>query len=71
MNANKPWIINPFEGSGMMIYGDSERLYQALHNVVSNAIKYTPDHGTITMGGRMLPGFVEITISRYRHRHLK
>lgn len=55
--------IHPFEGSNMMIYGDSERLYQALHNVVSNAIKYTPDEGRITINGRLLPGFVEITIA--------
>ncbi|HMU93629.1 MAG TPA: HAMP domain-containing sensor histidine kinase [Anaerolineales bacterium] len=55
-------IVNQFEGSDLMIYGDSERLYQALYNVASNAIKYTPDHGTITIEGRLLPGFIEITI---------
>lgn len=56
-------IINQFEGSDLMIYGDAERLYQALHNVASNAVKYTPDKGTITISGRLLPGFVEITIA--------
>jgi signal transduction histidine kinase len=56
-------IINQFEGSDLMIYGDSERLFQALHNVASNAIKYTPDRGTITINGRLLPGFVEITVT--------
>ena len=56
-------IINQFEGSDLMIYGDSERLYQALHNVAFNAIKYTPDKGTIALNGRLLPGFVEITIT--------
>lgn len=55
--------ILPFEGKDLMIYGDSERLYQALHNVVSNAIKYTPDKGRITINGRLLPGFVEITVA--------
>ncbi len=55
--------INDFEGSDLMIYGDSERLYQALHNVVSNSIKYTPDNGTISISGRLLPGFFEIIIS--------
>lgn len=55
--------FNPFEGSEIMIYADSERLYQAMHNVVSNAIKYTPDNGTITINGRLLPGFVEIVIA--------
>ncbi|HMZ06818.1 MAG TPA: HAMP domain-containing sensor histidine kinase [Anaerolineales bacterium] len=54
--------IHEFEGSELMIYGDSERLYQALHNVVANAIKYTPDNGTIYIKGRLLPGFVEITV---------
>jgi signal transduction histidine kinase len=56
-------IVNRFEGSDLMIYGDSERLLQALHNVASNAIKFTPDGGTITIDGRLLPGFVEITIT--------
>jgi len=52
----------PFEGMHEMIFGDSERLYQALRNVVSNAIKYTPDEGRITLSGRLLPGFIEVTI---------
>lgn len=55
--------ILEFEGSDTMLYGDSERLYQALYNVVSNAVKYTPDHGTITINGRRLPGFVEIAVT--------
>ena len=56
-------VVTKFDGSDLMIYGDSERLYQALHNVVTNAIKYTPDEGTITLGGRLLPGFVEIIVT--------
>ncbi len=56
-------VLNKFDGSDLMIYGDSGRLYQALSNVVMNAIKYTPDHGTITLSGRLLPGFVEIIVS--------
>lgn len=54
--------VNDFEGSDLMIYGDAARLYQALSNVVMNAIKYTPDTGTITIDGRLLPGFIEVTI---------
>jgi len=56
-------VINQFDGNDLMIYGDSERLYQALSNVAANAIKYTPDGGTITINGRMLPGFIDITIT--------
>lgn len=54
--------VDEFEGNDLMIYGDSERLYQALSNVIANAIKYTPDNGQITISGRLLPGFIEITV---------
>jgi signal transduction histidine kinase len=56
-------VINKFEGSDLTIYGDTERLYQALNNVAANAIKYTPDGGTVTIDGRLLPGFIEVTIT--------
>jgi signal transduction histidine kinase len=56
-------VITEFPGSEIWIFADSERLYQCFHNVLINAIKYTPDHGRITLDGRTLPGFIEITIS--------
>jgi signal transduction histidine kinase len=55
--------IQPFPGSDEMIFADGERLFQAFRNVVTNAIKYTPDGGSITIDGRLLPGFIETIVS--------
>jgi len=60
---NQKFIINHFSGIAEMTFGDGERLLQAFRNVITNAIKYTPDGGSIVVDGRMLPGFVEITIT--------
>ena len=55
--------IKKFPGSQEWLYADPERLYQAFQNVLTNAIKYTPDGGSIIVNGRSLPGFVEVTIA--------
>jgi signal transduction histidine kinase len=50
------------------IHADFKRLVQAFNNIVSNAIKYTPDHGTITISAHTVPSveardYVEVVIS--------
>ena len=52
-----------FDGSRQWIYLDATRITQALRNVINNAIKYTPDGGTISIDGRKLSGFVEVTVA--------
>jgi signal transduction histidine kinase len=44
-------------------FADSERLYQAVQKILSNAVKYTPDGGAIIIGARELPGFCDLQIS--------
>jgi signal transduction histidine kinase len=56
------FTIVEFPGYDEMTFGDPERLYQAIWNILTNAVKYTPDDGSITISGRRLPGFIEMTI---------
>ncbi len=50
-------------------YGDPQRLYQVFDYVISNAVKYTPDGGTITIAIHLLDApedadrFVEIQVA--------
>ena len=55
-----------FEFNGVedlpMINGDDKRLHQALWNVISNAMKYTPDEGCIRVVGRQIQDTVHLLV---------
>jgi len=45
-----------------VIEGDPRRLHQAIVNIISNAIKYTPDGGTITLDAESLDDVVHLWV---------
>jgi signal transduction histidine kinase len=44
------------------VMGDGRRLHQALWNVLSNAMKYTPDGGRITVSGRQVEDAIHLKV---------
>lgn len=45
------------------VWGDTERLRQVLNNLISNAIKYSPQGGTIRVSGRADDDWVYVAVS--------
>ena len=44
------------------IHGDARRLHQVLNNVLANAVKFTPDGGTIVLRGEATDGILTIEV---------
>lgn len=45
-----------------VIYGDREKIREVIQNIVGNALKYTPDNGSITISFEKQNGMVEILV---------
>ena len=44
------------------VAGDPFRLAQVCKNLIANAIKYSPEGGTVTIAGHVIPDYVEVSI---------
>ncbi len=49
-------------GNDLIVLGDRHKLYQVFENLISNAIKYTPDGGQITIRGEKQNGCIRIAV---------
>jgi signal transduction histidine kinase len=50
-------------GAGLHLFGDRDLLFQALANLLDNAIKYTPTGGRIEIAARRRNGLVELGVT--------
>jgi len=46
-----------------IVQGDRDRLIQVVSNLVNNAVKYSPDGGTVTLASRAEEGFALISVT--------
>lgn len=56
-------VVEDFGDANRPILGDPERLCQVFRNLITNAIKYTPNGGHITISARTLPNFIDLQVS--------
>jgi len=60
--SNPPHDIRSIEGPSLLVAGAKSELLSALSNLLSNAVRYTPDGGLISAGWRLKDGSAEFFV---------
>jgi signal transduction histidine kinase len=63
INGNGSRFVVEVESTPLHAQADPDKLRQVLEQLVSNAIKYSPDGGTVTVTARQTPQAVEVAVS--------
>ncbi len=61
-DSNKVRLVSGGD-AGAQVYGDEPLLVVALHNLISNAIQYSPKHSRVGVGVSCQDGIVEIAVT--------
>jgi signal transduction histidine kinase/CheY-like chemotaxis protein len=61
--AKKQLVVSKQVSSNIVLIADAGKLKQMLLNLVSNAIKFTPEGGTVTIAAKQLPHVLEISVA--------
>jgi two-component system sensor histidine kinase VicK len=62
-NANGHRFVADVDVEGVVVQADPDKLRQVLDQLVSNAVKYSPDGGTVTVSARRVDASVELAVA--------
>ena len=60
-------IINTIEDSSSMVVADPDKIVQVVSNILSNAIKHTPEGGEIVLSSKLVNSKVQVSIADNGH----
>jgi signal transduction histidine kinase len=63
VSANGHRFVADVDVDGVVVQADPDKLRQVLDQLVSNAVKYSPDGGTVTVSARRVDDAVELAVA--------